>query len=283
MLSKYYFEQQKKKYYDLLNEAFKKQCKEITKERNDRSEINSQMRESMPNNTPASQVPSYTKPTPGVAANKHKAPTKNDGYLEPQPINNAKPNVPPQQSAYLEPVHGNTPSVTQSGYLDPVSKSKSPMSDTYTGGSHILQNASLEKDTYVNSGDSDYLNADEQNDTVDTGYVNDDIVNELDSHKYDAKSSDNYFKRVGSNASTSTANSTASSTAPLLKYAPKFTKIKTNPNINADNFKNFTQEKTAGDENSVGSIPRFTYTPPKPVYLNKLTQFKPNTTNETDV
>ena len=113
---------------------------------------------------------------------------------------------------------------------------------------------------------------------VDTGYINDDVVNELND-RFSGKNSDGYFKRVGSNTSTSTANSTASSTAPLLNYAPKFTKIKTNPNVNADNFKKLN----AKTDDSTDKLPRFTYTPPQPVYLNKLSQFKPNKENETDV
>ena len=140
--------------------------------------------------------------------------------------------------------------------------------------------------------------------------MNDDVINELDSKRFGNtnKYPNQNFKRVGSNTSTSTVNSTASSTAPLLsqKYEPKFTKIKTNPNASPDNYKSFLKEtkneinfsklenEKSNSKNEINfskmeggksneNLKRFVYTPPQPVHLNKLTQFKPNKNNETDV
>jgi len=251
---------------------------------------------------PNIQAPTYVQPAEskkGLKPIAPKAPT-DTGYLEPQSNKNTSP-----QSTYIEPNKQ-----AQSGYLEPINSNVSKMSDTYTGSSSIQQNLSKEKDTYMApSNHSDYLNDNAAEDFIDNGYVNEDVVNELDSNRF-GRQSDDYFKRVGSNSSTSTVNSTASSTAPLLggqKYAPKFTKIKTNPNVSPDNYKSFLGKETKNeinfskleDENtrnkneinfskiesgkSQENLKRFVYTPPQPVHLNKLTQFKPNINNETDV
>ena len=268
-----------------MNQAFKKQCDEIKKERNERSEINSQLqRESQanPKNVPTTPAPAY------VASSKRdaksvapRAPT-DSGYLEPQPqIQSSRP-------TYLEPKSGTNQS---SSYLEPTNPFPTRANDTYTGPVSGKQNVSQEKDTYMPpSNSSDYLN----DDINESGYVNDDVVNELDSNRFGSNRNypDGYFKRVGSNSSASTVTSTASSTAPLLgqKYEPKFTKIKTNPNVSADNFKSFNKQNNALSKNEINfsklesdNVNRFVYTPPQPVHLNKLTQFKPNKTNETDV
>ena len=99
-----------------MNQAFKKQCDEIKKERNERSEINSQLqRESQanPKNVPTTPAPAY------VASSKRdaksvapRAPT-DSGYLEPQPqIQSSRP-------TYLEPKSGTNQS---SSYLEPTNQ-----------------------------------------------------------------------------------------------------------------------------------------------------------------
>ena len=250
-----------KQIYDVLNERFMKQCNDLKKERIQRKEISSQApRES-------TQAPPYILPSKPVNPNQPQTssndqPAATDGYLQPvnnnSPINNSsntnKNKKQPQQSGYLEPENPfrkPQSSSNQPSYLEPVNNRKY-LPDTYGGARDSSKNQSIQ-DTYLNSDNIDdgYMNdGNAQRDA----YVNDDFVNELDSNRF--RSSNDYFKRVGSNTSTSTVNSTASSTAPL--------KMLKSPASLAAQQRN-----------------RLMYAPPPAQNPVKLSTFKPS--NETDV
>ena len=140
---------------------------------------------------PNIQVPAYEQQSDPKKGLKTIAPKAPVGYLEPQSLPN-KNNLQ-QQGTYLEPSKP-----AQSGYLEPIDKS----SDTYTGSSSIQKNLSKEKDTYiVPSTHSNYLNDNNVDDFIDNGYVNDDVINELDSKRFGhtSKYPNQNYKRVGSN------------------------------------------------------------------------------------
>jgi uncharacterized membrane protein YfhO len=126
---------------------------------------------------PNIQAPTYVQPAESKKGLKPIAPKApiDTGYLEPQSNKNTSP-----QSTYIEPNKQ-----AQSGYLEPINSNVSKMSDTYTGSSSIQQNLSKEKDTYMApSNHSDYLNDNAAEDFIDNGYVNEDVVNELDSNRF---------------------------------------------------------------------------------------------------
>ncbi len=63
-------------------------------------------------------------------------------------------------------------------------------------------------------------------------------------------------------------------------YNLYFQKTVPPPKINFKNEINFSKIESGQNQEN---LKRFVYTPPQPVHLNKLTQFKPNINNETDV
>lgn len=109
----------------MLNERFKKQCNEITKDRIFRRDPNQNARDSnarVTTVTNTTQSPSgYVNSQPASTGGEH-------GYLQPM----SKPKPAPQ-SSYLEPVSKSTKpqAPTVDGYLTPQAK---PVADTYGGG-----------------------------------------------------------------------------------------------------------------------------------------------------
>ena len=252
-----------KQIYDVLNDRFMRQCNEIKKERIQRNEINSQAPRD------SAQAPPYILPSKHVNPNQPQTssndqPASADGYLQPvnnSPINNSSntnknKKLTKQSTGYLEPENPfrkPQSSSNQPSYLEPVNNRKY-LPDTYGGPRDSSKNQSIQ-DTYFNSDsiedNSRYMN---DGNAERDAYVNDDFVNELDSNRF--RNSNDYFKRVGSNTSTSTVNSTASSTAPL--------KMLKSPASLAAQQRN-----------------RLMYAPPPTQNPVKLSTFKPS--NETDV
>ncbi len=199
-----------KKYYELLNEKFKKRLLEIKQSGPEPSQSIEttpfiEKQTSHQPNKPKDQAPVYN---PG-------AKPAGSSYIE--PIN------PSANSAgYLEPL--NKPvfkPVNQSGYLEP----ERLANDTYTGVSNN-KSANNVKDSYVDGSKYKKMYVNYQDPTA-ISYINDDVVNELNArfsksqvnNKVDFIDDDDEDKQSSSGyiaPRQSTAMSSTSSTAPLL-------------------------------------------------------------------
>ncbi len=182
--------------------------------------------------TPSNNLPirsSATKPMAPLAPNRVDPPSPtNSGYVEPSK---------PVQLPIKQDQRSAAPS--SGGYLIPASSAKSKQEDTYGGDTPGTYRLLPEHDTYSNSlyqqqqhqHQYDNLNNDSSR------YVNEDVVNEMDRSRFakkpllvdgkieyidqddDGLSKDGYM--MPRHASTMSAGSTASSTAPLLKSTRK--------------------------------------------------------------
>ena len=268
----------------MLNDRFKRQCNEIFKDRVLRHEANKRESSNQPAYTKQKSIQNQPKPSSTVITRL----AAGEGYLEPIPA--AKPSassVPSTTSSgYVEAMKQNVSVAKPStipikfsgsgGYLMP-STNKSKMDDTYGGMPGTYR--PLEKDTYSN----DLLSRVKQpvtaatTTTRDNRYMNEDVVNELESARFsnlrnkieyidsELSSQDGYM--MPRHASTMSAGSTASSTAPLLG---KFNKSE-KPNIVPQRY------KPNNRDNNIGYIPP----PVSPFSSSQLTAAKPS--NETEV